>query len=58
MELTVAAERAAPTNSLRDNRDCFDMFFSSVLRLSIFPTRIIRAEEQMPTEVVQSGHSA
>jgi hypothetical protein len=34
------------------------MFFSSVLRLSIFPTRIIRAEEQMPTEVVQSGHSA
>src|SRR5271163_4935700 len=52
-ELTVAADNAAPTNSLRDNRDRFDIFASSGLHLSIRPTRIIRAEEQSSAELVQ-----
>ena len=45
-ELSVAADKVAPTNSRRDNRNCFDMFASSGLRSSINPTGIIRAEEQ------------
>jgi hypothetical protein len=36
MELAVAADKAAPTNSRRDNRDRFDMFASLDSALDLF----------------------